>query len=39
MLDDPQTEVRCHYCGKKYLFTPEELKALPRKHAKLDDAN
>ena len=28
ILREPQTEVHCHYCNKKYIFTPEELKAL-----------
>jgi len=28
ILQDPQTEVHCQYCNKKYIFTPEELKAL-----------
>ena len=25
---DPQTEVVCHFCRKKYLFTPEQIRSL-----------
>lgn len=31
MANDPQTEVSCHFCDKKYVFTPEEIKALAEK--------
>jgi molecular chaperone Hsp33 len=38
MLKDPKTEVTCHYCGRHYIFTPEELRALPRNPKKENDA-
>lgn len=28
IASDPVTEVRCHFCNKKYIFTPEEIKSL-----------
>lgn len=28
MADDEQTEVCCHFCEKKYYFTPDEIRAL-----------
>ncbi|MBQ2847468.1 MAG: Hsp33 family molecular chaperone HslO [Clostridia bacterium] len=31
MANDPQTEVSCHFCDKKYVFTPEEIKVLADK--------
>ena len=31
MARDEKTEVSCHFCGKKYSFTPEEILALSRR--------
>ncbi len=31
MAKDEQTEVCCHFCGKKYHFTPEEMLAFAQK--------
>lgn len=31
MAEDEQTEVTCHFCNKKYVFTPEEIMKLIRK--------
>ncbi|MGN0641672.1 MAG: Hsp33 family molecular chaperone HslO [Huintestinicola sp.] len=31
MAQDEQTEVCCHFCGKKYIFTPKEILALGRR--------
>ncbi|MBQ2842132.1 MAG: Hsp33 family molecular chaperone HslO [Clostridia bacterium] len=28
MANDPQTEVSCHFCEKKYLFTPDEIRNM-----------
>lgn len=28
MANDTQTEVACHFCDKKYIFTPAEIKSL-----------
>jgi molecular chaperone Hsp33 len=30
MLEDPRTEVKCQYCGRTYLFSQDEMKALSR---------
>ena len=30
LLKDPETSVHCQYCNKTYVFTPQELQALPR---------
>ena len=31
MAEDEKTEVTCHFCNKKYVFTPEEILGLIRK--------
>lgn len=31
MAADPETEVRCHFCDKKYTFTKEDIKDLIKK--------
>jgi len=31
MAEDEKTEVTCHFCNKKYVFTPEEILSLIRK--------
>lgn len=31
MANDPQTEVSCHFCDKKYVFTPSEIKKMADK--------
>ena len=31
MANDPQTEVACHFCEKKYVFTPEEIRKMADK--------
>lgn len=31
MAEDEQTEVTCHFCNKKYIFTPEEILGLIKK--------
>lgn len=31
MAEDEKTEVTCHFCNKKYIFTPEEILKLIRK--------
>ncbi|MBQ6020948.1 MAG: Hsp33 family molecular chaperone HslO, partial [Clostridia bacterium] len=28
MAQDPQTEVQCHFCNKKYVFAPEDIRRL-----------
>ncbi len=28
MANDPQTQVECHFCDKKYVFTPDEIRSL-----------
>jgi redox-regulated HSP33 family molecular chaperone len=28
MAEDPVTEVSCHFCNKKYKFSPEEVRKL-----------
>ncbi len=28
MANDPQTEVACHFCDKKYVFTPDEIRDM-----------
>lgn len=28
MAKDPQTQVECHFCDKKYIFTPDEIRSL-----------
>ncbi|MBQ6542843.1 MAG: Hsp33 family molecular chaperone HslO, partial [Clostridia bacterium] len=28
MAQDPVTEVKCHFCNKKYRFSPQEIKKL-----------
>ncbi|MBQ6164282.1 MAG: Hsp33 family molecular chaperone HslO [Clostridia bacterium] len=28
MEEDPQTEVKCHFCNKKYVFSPEDIRRL-----------
>ncbi len=30
MANDPKTEVSCHFCDKKYVFTPAEIKNLAK---------
>lgn len=30
MANDPQTELSCHFCDKKYVFTPEEIRNLAK---------
>ncbi|MBQ2693937.1 MAG: Hsp33 family molecular chaperone HslO [Clostridia bacterium] len=30
MANDPQTEVSCHFCDKKYVFTPAEIRNLAK---------
>lgn len=30
MASDPKTEVSCHFCDKKYVFTPDEIKNLAK---------
>lgn len=30
MALDPKTEVSCHFCDKKYIFTPDEIKKLTK---------
>lgn len=30
MALDPKTEVSCHFCDKKYIFTPDEIKNLTK---------
>lgn len=30
MANDPKTEVSCHFCDKKYVFTPTEIKNLAK---------
>ena len=30
MANDPRTEVSCHFCDKKYIFTPAEIKNLAK---------
>ena len=31
MANDPQTEVACHFCEKKYVFTPDEIRKMADK--------
>lgn len=31
LAEDEVTEIRCNFCGKKYLFTPDEILALSEK--------
>ncbi len=33
MAKDPQTQVECHFCDKKYIFTPDEIRALAARAA------
>lgn len=30
MANDPQTELSCHFCDKKYVFTPKEIRNLAK---------
>lgn len=34
MANDPETQVECHFCDKKYVFTSDEIKALVEKATK-----
>ncbi len=34
MANDPETQVECHFCDKKYVFTSDEIKALVERATK-----